>query len=72
MKILLTAIMLVLPDVAIAQQQEFSEARIVADCTRDALKFCRPVIEQGRFAIIECMKANRANLQAKCQRHIRP
>lgn len=35
-------------------------------CTRDVQKFCRPVIDQGDFTILACLKENRAKISAAC------
>ncbi len=37
-------------------------------CNRDVQKFCRPVIDQGDFTILACLKENRA----EDQRRLRP
>ena len=52
---------------AFAQQQP---GRGTADeqkaCTRDAQKFCRPVLDQGDFTVLACLKENRAKLSPAC------
>jgi len=35
-------------------------------CTRDVQKFCRPVIDQGDFTILACLKENRAKISPAC------
>ncbi len=35
-------------------------------CTRDVQKFCRPVIDQGDFTILACLKENRAKISQAC------
>jgi hypothetical protein len=35
-------------------------------CTRDVQKFCRPVIDQGDFTILACLKENRAKISTAC------
>ena len=35
-------------------------------CTRDVQKFCRPVIDQGDFTILACLKENRAKISKAC------
>jgi hypothetical protein len=37
-----------------------------AACTRDVQKFCRPVIDQGDFTILACLKENRAKISQAC------
>ena len=36
-------------------------------CTRDVQRFCRPVIDQGDFTILACLKENRPKLTAECE-----
>ena len=35
-------------------------------CTRDVQKFCRPVIDQGDFTILACLKENRPKISQAC------
>src|SRR3954453_1477220 len=35
-------------------------------CTRDVQKFCRPVIDQGDFTVLACLKENRAKISQAC------
>jgi hypothetical protein len=35
-------------------------------CTRDVQKFCRPVIDQGDFTILACLKEHRAKISTAC------
>jgi hypothetical protein len=35
-------------------------------CTRDVQKFCRPVIDQGDFTILACLKDNRSKISPAC------
>lgn len=35
-------------------------------CTRDVQKFCRPVIDQGDFTILACLKENRPKISPAC------
>jgi hypothetical protein len=35
-------------------------------CIRDVQKFCRPVIDQGDFTVLACLKENRAKISAAC------
>jgi hypothetical protein len=35
-------------------------------CTRDVQKHCRPVIDQGDFTILACLRDNRAKLSPAC------
>jgi hypothetical protein len=52
---------------AFAQQQQRggTEAEQKA-CTRDVQKFCRPVIDQGDFTILACLKENRSKISTAC------
>ncbi len=47
-----------------------TEKQIRRDCTADALRHCAASIPQGRQAIVACMVANKARLQAKCSQHM--
>jgi hypothetical protein len=35
-------------------------------CSRDVQKFCRPVIDQGDFTILACLKEHRAKISPAC------
>jgi hypothetical protein len=35
-------------------------------CTRDVQKYCRPVIDQGDFTVLACLKENRAKISVAC------
>ena len=35
-------------------------------CTRDVQRFCRPVIDQGDFTILACLKENRPKISSEC------
>ena len=50
---------------AFAQQQRGTAEEQKA-CTRDAQKFCRPVLDQGDFTVLACLKENRAKLSPAC------
>lgn len=50
---------------AIAQQGRGTPEEQKA-CTRDVQKFCRPVIDQGDFTVLACLKENRAKISAAC------
>ena len=50
---------------AFAQQQRGTAEEQKA-CTRDVQKFCRPVIDQGDFTILACLKENRAKISQAC------
>ena len=51
---------------AFAQQQRGGTAEEQKACTRDVQKFCRPVIDQGDFTILACLKENRSKISAAC------
>lgn len=50
---------------ALAQQRSGTPEEQKA-CTRDVQKFCRPVIDQGDFTILACLKENRAKISPAC------
>jgi hypothetical protein len=35
-------------------------------CTRDVQKYCRPVMDQGDFTVLACLKENRAKISEAC------
>jgi hypothetical protein len=51
---------------AFAQQQRSGTAEEQKACNRDVQKFCRPVIDQGDFTILACLKENRTKISAAC------
>ena len=52
---------------AFAQQQQRSGTpEEQKACTRDVQKFCRPVIDQGDFTILACLKEHRSKISAAC------
>jgi hypothetical protein len=51
---------------AFAQQQRGGTADEQKACTRDVQKFCRPVIDQGDFTILACLKEHRAKISTAC------
>ena len=50
---------------AFAQQSRGSAEEQKA-CTRDVQKFCRPVIDQGDFTILACLKEHRSKISTAC------
>jgi hypothetical protein len=36
-------------------------------CNRDAVRFCRPLLSQGDFAVLACLQQNRARLKMACK-----
>ena len=67
-KILLTLLVLSIPlsSQAFAQQQRSGTAEEQKACTRDVQKFCRPVIDQGDFTILACLKEHRSKISTAC------
>ncbi|MEH2516187.1 hypothetical protein V1279_001760 [Bradyrhizobium sp. AZCC 1610] len=47
-------------------QQRSGTAEEQKACTRDVQKFCRPVIDQGDFTVLACLKENRSKISAAC------
>lgn len=63
----LTLLSLAAPSGAFAQQQSRSgTAEEQKACSRDVQKFCRPVIDQGDFTILACLKENRSKISTAC------
>jgi Cysteine rich repeat len=50
---------------AFAQQRSGTPEEQKA-CSRDVQKFCRPVIDQGDFTILACLKENRPKISDAC------
>ena len=42
-----------------------------AACSRDAQRFCRPVISQGDLAVLSCFQQNRARISRACDAVLR-
>ena len=62
---------LILLSISVSSQAAFAQQRSgTADeqkaCTRDVQKFCRPVIDQGDFTILACLKEHRSKISAAC------
>ena len=51
---------------AFAQQQRSGTPEEQKACSRDVQKHCRPVIDQGDFTILACLKENRSKISAAC------
>lgn len=51
---------------AFAQPERSGTPEEQKACTRDVQRFCRPVIDQGDFTILACLKENRPKLTAEC------
>ena len=64
--IALTLLSTTLSTVALAQQQRSGTPEEQKACTRDVQKFCRPVIDQGDFTILACLKDNRSKISPAC------
>jgi hypothetical protein len=48
------------------QPQRSGTAEEQKACNRDVQKFCRPVIDQGDFTILACLKEHRSKISAAC------
>ena len=65
----LTLLSLTASSGAFAQQPQPSRSGTAEEqkaCNRDVQKFCRPVIDQGDFTILACLKENRSKISAAC------
>lgn len=67
-KLLLALALLSIPlsSEAFAQQQRSGTPEEQKACNRDVQKFCRPVIDQGDFTILACLKENRPKISTAC------
>jgi cysteine rich repeat protein len=61
----LTLLSITISSNAFAQQQRGTAEEQKA-CTRDAQKFCRPVLDQGDFTVLACLKEHRSKISAAC------
>ena len=61
----LTVLSATMSTAAFAQQGRGTDAEQKA-CTHDVQKFRRPVIDQGDFTILACLKENRAKISQAC------
>jgi len=48
------------------QQQRSGTPEEQKACSRDVQKHCRPVIDQGDFTILACLKEHRSKISAAC------
>ena len=64
-KFLLALALMSVSTAAFAQQGRGTPEEQKA-CSRDVQKFCRPVIDQGDFTILACLKENRPKISAAC------
>ena len=62
----LTLLSLTASSGAFAQQQRSGTPEEQKACTRDVQKFCRPVIDQGDFTILACLKEHRSKISTAC------
>ena len=51
---------------AFAQPERSGTPEEQKACARDVQRFCRPVIDQGDFTILACLKENRAKISQAC------
>jgi hypothetical protein len=62
----LTLLSLPLSTVAWAEESHSGAPEEQKACIRDVQKFCRPVIDQGDFTVLACLKENRAKISSAC------
>ena len=62
----LTLLSISLSSNAAFAQQRSGTAEEQKACNRDVQKFCRPVIDQGDFTILACLKENRTKISTAC------
>ena len=66
MRKFLLALTLLSASTAAFAQQGRGTADEQKACTRDVQKFCRPVIDQGDFTVLACLKENRPKISPAC------
>ena len=59
-----TLVSLSLSTAAIAQHSGTADEEKA--CLRDVQRFCRPVIDQGDFTVLACLKENRTKISKEC------
>ena len=52
--------------IADPQPQRSGTPEEQAACSRDVQRFCRPLMDQGDFTILACLKENRPKLTTAC------
>jgi len=62
----LTLLSLSLSTAASAEEAHSGAPEEQKACVRDVQKFCRPVIDQGDFTVLACLKENRAKISEGC------
>lgn len=62
----ITLLLLSVSTSAFAEDQRSGTPEEQKACTRDVQKFCRPVIDQGDFTILACLKENRPKISEAC------
>ncbi len=66
MKVLAIAVLLASSVSTVAFAQGRGTEQEQAACTRDVTRFCRPVMDQGDFVILACLKENRPKISKAC------
>ena len=51
---------------AFAQPERSGTPEEQKACARDVQRFCRPVIDQGDFTILACLKEHRSKISTAC------
>jgi hypothetical protein len=62
----LTLLSMSVSTAALAQQQRSGTPEEQAACSRDVQRHCRPVIDQGDFAVLACLQQNRDKISKAC------
>jgi len=65
--IVLTALMFLLPSLALAQDDR---ERGDKACRGDVQRLCKKVLDQGDMAILHCLQTNRTNLSGACTKFL--
>jgi hypothetical protein len=64
--LVITLLLICFSTLAIAQHAGGEQEQ--AACARDVSRYCRKVIDQGDFTVLACLKQNRKQLTAACNR----
>lgn len=65
-KKIVLALVLLVSGVDLTLAQHSGSEQDEKACSRDAVRFCRKVIDQGDFAVLACLQQNRKKLSHAC------
>jgi hypothetical protein len=54
------------PAAALAQNNNRGSEQEQSACRKDVTRLCKAVLDQGDFAVLDCLKANRPKISKAC------